>query len=143
MIVGISAKDLCRSPNDKHLVRLASELNIKKFHEFILHLGLKTKDWDQIGYNWGRAEDAKVVALLQWKERNEIVTFEKLLDAQACIGDNQHHLCKVGNLIIPYNSLSFKILIPFLKGFEESDTVNTILFQHYLNRYQQQGSVSI
>ncbi|CAG2227511.1 unnamed protein product [Mytilus edulis] len=88
-------KDLSQSPNDKHLVRLASELNISHFNDFLLHLGLKTKDWEKIEYNWGRAEDAMVVALLQWKERNQNVTFQKILDAQESIADNRHHLCQV------------------------------------------------
>ncbi|XP_076100321.1 uncharacterized protein LOC143069527 [Mytilus galloprovincialis] len=92
---GFPAKDLSQSPNDKHLVRLASELNISHFNEFLLHLGLKTKDWEKIEYNWGRAEDAMVVALLQWKESNQNVTFKKILDAQESIADNRHHLCQV------------------------------------------------
>lgn len=95
MFVGIPTAVLFESPSEKHLIRLASVLDITMFHEFFLHLGMETKDWHNIQYTYWQPVDAMFMALMVWRDKGSMVTFKKILDAQEKVEDNQHHLCQV------------------------------------------------
>lgn len=95
IFAGIQTEVKLEIPNEKHLVRLASVLDITIFHDFFLHLGMETTDWHNIQYVYWQPVDAMFMALMKWRDTDSGVTFQKILDAQKNIQDNQHHLCKV------------------------------------------------
>ncbi|CAC5418933.1 unnamed protein product [Mytilus coruscus] len=110
---GIPTVVLFESPSEKHLMRLASVLDITMFHDFFLHLGMETKDWHNIQYTYWQSVDAMFMALMTWRDTGSMVTFKKILDALEKVEDNQHHLCKV---------LKEQLELPEIAGFGFQDT---------------------
>ena len=96
-LTGLPDAALNQSPQDKHLVRLASRIGIASFKEFVIHLGLPKNAWDEIEYRYGKSDvkSMKCMALCEWRIQSEVGTFKDLQRAFLAIQDDRHHLCQV------------------------------------------------
>lgn len=99
--LGLDAGTLSLRPNDKHLVRIAKEIPITIFDQFIIHLGLTREKWEEIEYQFLAKEGvlgSKLMAMNELQNIKEIedqpVIFKDLSDALIEI-DRPHSLCQV------------------------------------------------
>ncbi|CAG2211888.1 unnamed protein product [Mytilus edulis] len=95
----LEAKALSLDPNDQHLVRLAKQIGINLFDQFLLYLGLTRDEWEEIEYQYRQNGllGMKLMALYEWKKKNETVKLQALLDALNGI-ERPHYLCQVRKL---------------------------------------------
>lgn len=88
-------------PSNKQLVRLANKIEINSFPEFILHLGLKTKEYENITYTYMQQDlqSIKFMILNKWMKDTEAEwkrpTWEHIQDSLLKADLNRHFLCQV------------------------------------------------
>ncbi|XP_071122541.1 uncharacterized protein [Mytilus edulis] len=98
---GLSNDELKTEPSDKHLVRLGSQIGIKSFQDFYLHLGMTTGQWDNTSYMYGThsCEGIMLMALVKWKESKSLDIVEPSLkdlsDALQKVNLDCHVICQV------------------------------------------------
>ncbi|XP_052096418.1 uncharacterized protein LOC127731675 [Mytilus californianus] len=98
---GLSYNELRTEPSDKHLVRLGSQIGIKSFQEFYLHLGMKTRQWENTldMYHGHSREGIMSMALVKWKDYKlsdlEEPSLEDLANALAKVNLDNHVICQV------------------------------------------------
>ncbi|VDI27515.1 Hypothetical predicted protein [Mytilus galloprovincialis] len=70
---GLERDALKLSPNDQHLVRLAKQIEVSVFSQFLIYLGLTTAEWEGIVYQYDRNGELgkKLMALYEWKKKRE------------------------------------------------------------------------
>lgn len=87
--------ELC--PEDKHLARLAVLIDMDRFHEFVIRLGLSEADWKVIEYRHDKcdANMMKIDALYEWKKKVKNPSFQGLHDAVTGIENDCHILCQI------------------------------------------------
>lgn len=99
-ILGLESDALALHPNDKHLVRLAEQIGISVFDQFIIHLGLTREEWENIEYQYIRNGPlgVQLMALYEYKRKKQKILqtlcLQDLLDALTEIG-RPHSLCQV------------------------------------------------
>lgn len=88
-------------PSDKHLARLADQLDIDSCEQMVVQLGLQRKDWINIDHKYcGDALTINIMALYTWKNKKikgkpSTKSFRDLLEGLKAIDENRHLLCKV------------------------------------------------
>ncbi|VDI10293.1 Hypothetical predicted protein [Mytilus galloprovincialis] len=98
---GLNDIELKTEPDDKHLVRLGSQIGIKSFGEFFINLGMKRKDWESTEYTYAghSSEGIMSMALKQWKKfkisKLETPTLQNLSDALTAVNLDRHVICQV------------------------------------------------
>ncbi|CAC5403813.1 unnamed protein product [Mytilus coruscus] len=98
---GLDVGTLSLRPNDQHLVRIAKQIPITIFDQFIIHLGLTREKWEEIEYQFLAKEGAlgsKLMAMYELQNIKEIedqpVIFKDLSDALKKM-DRPHSLCQI------------------------------------------------
>ena len=98
---GLGTEDLRLRPTDQHLVRLAGLVQLDKFYELVIHLGLPDVSWKNIVEQY-RGYDLKVMnflALCEWRKQKykemEMTSFKDLSDALTDIHYDRHVICQV------------------------------------------------
>ncbi|XP_052066348.1 uncharacterized protein LOC127705994 [Mytilus californianus] len=97
---GFESDALDLTPNDQHFVRLAKQIEVSVFDQFLIHLGLTTAEWEGIVYQYdGNGEvGKKLMALYEWKKKREakLQPVKLKLVSNALIEvDRQHYLCQI------------------------------------------------
>lgn len=99
-ILGLERDALKLSPNDQHLVRLAKQIEVSVFGQFLIYLGLTTAEWEGIVYQYDRNGELgkKLMALYEWKKKREaklqLVRLKEVSKALKKV-NRQHCLCQV------------------------------------------------
>lgn len=103
-ISGLPYVALRTEPSAKHLVRLGSQIGIKSFQEFYLHLGMTTRQWEntvnRYYHDYGHSsEGIMCMALIQWKRLKlsnlAEPTMKDIEDALVATNLDTHLLCQV------------------------------------------------
>ncbi|CAG2242250.1 unnamed protein product [Mytilus edulis] len=98
---GLHNDALTMLPSDKHLARLADQLDIKNCEQMVVQLGLQRKDWINIDHKYcGDALTINIMALYTWRNKKikgkpSTKSFRDLLEGLKSIDENRHLLCKV------------------------------------------------
>ncbi|XP_063399233.1 uncharacterized protein LOC134683858 [Mytilus trossulus] len=97
---GLERDALKLSPNDQHLVRLAKQIEVSVFGQFLIYLGLTTAEWEGIIYQYDRNGELgkKLMALYEWKKKRESnLQLVRLKDVSKALKkvDRQHYLCQI------------------------------------------------
>lgn len=110
MFIGLETDALSLSPNDQHLVRLAKQIGINLFDQFLIYLGITRDEWEEIDHQYRQNGmlGMKLMALYEWKKKNETVKLQDLLNALNGI-ERPHYLCQVRNYNFPILSIIFKL----------------------------------
>lgn len=97
---GLDADALSLHPNDKHLVRLAEQIGISVFDQFIVYLGLTREEWENIEYQYTQNGKlgVQLMALYECEKKKQksfqTMSLQDLLDALQEI-TRPHCLCQV------------------------------------------------
>lgn len=100
IFLGLGSDALKLTPNDQHLVRLAKQIEVGVFGQFLIYLGLTTAEWDGVVYQYDRNGELgmKLMALYEWKKKRvaklQLVRLEDVSEALKKV-DRQHCLCQV------------------------------------------------
>lgn len=91
--------DMERSPSDKHIRRLASNLETESCRQLLVMLGLDGTVWNEVEAQYNspvfHENDFKYTALLKWKQQSPNSSFKIIQDAFAEIEHDKHLLCEV------------------------------------------------
>lgn len=92
-------------PSDKHLARLADQLDINSCKDMMVQLGLQNKDWINISHKYGDPLTIMTMSLYTWKNKKiqgkpSTKSFQDLLEGLKSIDDNRHLLCKVCTFLV-------------------------------------------
>lgn len=85
-------------PSNKHLIRLSSQFHIQSFKAYILNLGLKEKDYENISqqYETNGPESVMFMALIKWRDTQLYhCTLQQLHDALLEVAIDCHRICQV------------------------------------------------
>ncbi|XP_052103282.1 probable serine/threonine-protein kinase pats1 [Mytilus californianus] len=96
---GLNTEALSLHPTDKHFVRLAEQISIAVFDQFIIHLGLTREEWETIEYQFTRNGKLgmQLMALYECEKKKKLtqtMTLQDLLNALKGI-DQHHSLCQI------------------------------------------------
>ncbi|XP_063415123.1 uncharacterized protein LOC134697035 isoform X1 [Mytilus trossulus] len=98
---GLHVDALEMLPSDKHLVRLASQLDIYSCKKLVLQLGLQEIHWKNVNYAYGKdALTLNTMVLYTWmntkiKGKSTTKSLNHLHAGLKAIGADKHVLCKV------------------------------------------------
>ncbi|CAC5383011.1 unnamed protein product [Mytilus coruscus] len=97
---GLDADALSLHPSDKHLVRLAEQIGISVFDQFIVYLGLTREEWENIEYQYTQNGKlgVQLMALYECEKKKQkkfqTISLQDLLDALNGI-TRSHSLCQI------------------------------------------------